>query len=493
MCNHESTSPPRNGMATGRIYGWQGEDMAGKMVTRAQNWKTRMFDLSSKPVQSLSFEDVRRFCEQQVREGEDIEYKGNLSGKAEKERIARTVSSFANNRGGIVLYGVVPDSNDSALPEASPNGQPLVGGRDARSRILLACETAIFPPIIPEISEFLYDQSDPSSGFLIVRVPTSDTMHAVGQGRDTIIRMGDNSVAATGDMITEQRSKKQAAILRHARRRAVIVEKLNVAENLVQKSVRVWVSIGPTVHLSPLLTSVQLSDGQLMSRVTSYSWNMRFPLDPRFTIKGLAEAAYFIDAPICDHVGAIDLDGNVILFSSMPKQEDFSRLHPLDQMHLQHRPSNSNVLVTLWARMLMERILTALRSVQLIHCRAGFVGLLSLNVRIEQARDLVLMMGNERRRGRPGCVLGVCGESVVEVEKRFNSSDLRDEDGIRHALWPVADQLLTTWGNNEHEARDYIIEQAEIDHYGGESCGCGLFLKPTINARCRTCAGKLNS
>lgn len=133
-----------------------------------------MFDLSSKPVQSLSFEDVRRFCEQQVREGEKIEYKGNLSGKAETERIARTVSSFANNQGGIVLYGVSPDSDDSALPEASPNGQPLVGGRAARSRILLACETAMFPPIIPEISEFLYDQSDASSGFLIVRVPTRD-------------------------------------------------------------------------------------------------------------------------------------------------------------------------------------------------------------------------------------------------------------------------------------------------------------------------------
>jgi len=220
---------------------------------------------------------------------------------------------------------------------------------------------------------------------------------------------------------------------------------------------------------------------------------MRFPLDPRFAIKGLAEAAYFIDAPIRDHVGAIDLDGNVILFSSMPKQEDFSSLHPLDQMNLHHRSSSSNILVTLWARMLMERILTALRSVQLIHCRVGFVGLLTLNVRIEQARDLVLMMGNERRRGQPGCVLGVCGESVVEVEKTFNSSDLRGEDGIRHALWPVADQLLTTWGNNEHEARDYIIEQAEIDHYGGDSCGCGFFLKPTIRARCRTCAGKLDS
>lgn len=449
-----------------------------------------MFDLLSIPVESISFDHVTQYCKQRVREGEHVDYKRSLPSKAEEERIARAVSSFANKQGGMLLYGVESDATDSALPEPSPIGQPLNQSGDARSAVLSACTNAVFPPLTPEMSPFIGSPADPSLGFLVVRVPIGDQMHAVGLGRDTIIRMGSNSVTATDDRIREQQLQKKDAVDLQNHRRAEAIDKLKQAEGLHDTPLPVWVSIGPTVHSNAIFTSGQLGDRRLMSRVSSFSWNTQFPLDPRFEPRGLADAIYFIDETERELAGAIDRFGNVSLYSSLAKKEDFTQLHPLDQMRLEHLHRSDRLIVSLWARMVMERVLTALRSIRLIHREMGFVGLLTLSVQIEQTHNLPLMLGNERRRGLPDCVLGVCKQPVVELQQVVSSGNLHDADGLRQSLWPVADELLTAWGNNNHEMRDHTVEQAEIDHYGPEWCSCGAYWRPTIRPLCRICAAK---
>jgi hypothetical protein len=69
-------------------------------------------DILRKSITSFSFADIVSFCQQNEREGIQLEYKRDLTTSS----IPKSIAAFSNTRGGVIIIGV--DENRAGLPSA---------------------------------------------------------------------------------------------------------------------------------------------------------------------------------------------------------------------------------------------------------------------------------------------------------------------------------------------------------------------------------------
>lgn len=67
-------------------------------------------DILNKPINTFSFEDIEKFCQEGHGEGIQLDYKKDLS----KKGLAKHFAAFSNARGGIIIIGVEEDKKTSA-------------------------------------------------------------------------------------------------------------------------------------------------------------------------------------------------------------------------------------------------------------------------------------------------------------------------------------------------------------------------------------------
>src|SRR3989339_276494 len=97
--------------------------------------------LFTKPIEQISYDDVVLFCEQQISEGINLDYKYDFPNNLEK-----TIAAFANTFGGLVIIGVEDKDSKPKLPA---NGIKYVRG--LQERVIKIILDNISPPIFPEI------------------------------------------------------------------------------------------------------------------------------------------------------------------------------------------------------------------------------------------------------------------------------------------------------------------------------------------------------
>lgn len=83
-----------------------------------------------KPLSEVTMQDVKLFCDKQVREGINLDYKRDLTSKS----LLKTMAAFANTRGGFILVGVDDQDDKPKLP---------VQGIDWRESLPLSVTTMI--------------------------------------------------------------------------------------------------------------------------------------------------------------------------------------------------------------------------------------------------------------------------------------------------------------------------------------------------------------
>ncbi len=139
-----------------------------------------------KPFHHLTFQDVAEFCRRGLPEGKQLDYKYMLPKNHEK--FAKTIASFANAMGGIIIVGVQDDKNDKPKPPFT--GIPY--HEKMRNSIEDIIQTHIDPIVFVDINICVSKQGDRM--FVLINIPQSNlTPHLVGKLKRAYIRTGQSS------------------------------------------------------------------------------------------------------------------------------------------------------------------------------------------------------------------------------------------------------------------------------------------------------------
>jgi len=139
-----------------------------------------------KPFHALTFNDVVRFCKRQLPEGKQLDYKYLLPKNHEK--FAKTIASFANAMGGVIIVGVQDDKNDKPCPPF--NG--IAYHEKMRNSIEDIIQTYIDPIVFVDINICVNATGDRM--FIVIQIPQSNlTPHLVGKLKRAYIRTGQSS------------------------------------------------------------------------------------------------------------------------------------------------------------------------------------------------------------------------------------------------------------------------------------------------------------
>ncbi|MBO4707204.1 MAG: ATP-binding protein [Elusimicrobiaceae bacterium] len=142
-----------------------------------------------KPINELTFEDVRNFLKQGVPENTMLDYKLLLP--KNNEKFAKTIAAFANSLGGTIVIGV-KDEHDKPKPPF--NGVPV--NVKIRGQIESIIQNYIDPVVFVDIATC----KNPKNGnmFVVVNIPQSNlTPHLVGHLKRAYVRTGQASKPET--------------------------------------------------------------------------------------------------------------------------------------------------------------------------------------------------------------------------------------------------------------------------------------------------------
>ncbi len=139
----------------------------------------------SKPIMQLDIDDIRIFCAERIKEGFNLEYKRDFTGRLEK-----VICAFANTWGGVILLGVGED--DAGKPKLPIDGIPFQKGLDVRVTSLIVDN--IYPPVFCEKNVIQFDANGDDKAIIVIGIPESDmTPHSVDHGRSTYVRTDDRN------------------------------------------------------------------------------------------------------------------------------------------------------------------------------------------------------------------------------------------------------------------------------------------------------------
>ncbi len=136
-----------------------------------------------KPIKEIVEQDIRRLKESETPEDNNLEYKGSLdtSNKDHKRKILKTISSFANTNGGLLIYGI---DEKNGIP--SELGGIKVDNKDQLGIWIEDYIRGNSEPRIPSLEIEFINKTDSNNVFILVKVPRSWNLpHRVSMGPNT--------------------------------------------------------------------------------------------------------------------------------------------------------------------------------------------------------------------------------------------------------------------------------------------------------------------
>lgn len=164
--------------------------------------------LFTKKIEEITFNDVVVFCNQQIRESINLDYKKDFPKDLEK-----TISAFANTVGGLIIIGV---EEEDSKPKSPFEGLEY---KDSLSeQVTNIIISNIYPPFFPEVH--VCDKVN-NKTFIIIRVPQSNmTPHYIKHRKYVYVRTND--ISKPEDLATAERIE----WIRERRNKAIEFKKL---------------------------------------------------------------------------------------------------------------------------------------------------------------------------------------------------------------------------------------------------------------------------
>lgn len=139
--------------------------------------------LLNKSIDEITYDDVEKFCKKEILEGVYLDYKKDFSSK--EDSLAKTIASFANTEGGVIIIGVGDNKGRPKLP--------IIGVKnytEVRSRVASIIIDNIFPIVMVEEKVCL--SKDKSKAVVVIRVPQSNSApHAISNRSEIYVRVKD--------------------------------------------------------------------------------------------------------------------------------------------------------------------------------------------------------------------------------------------------------------------------------------------------------------
>jgi len=171
-------------------------------------------NLFIKPIDKIEFNDVVNFCIQGIKENIYLDYKKDFPKKLEK-----TISSFANTFGGMIIIGIDEDNNSKPKPPFEGiDFEPKL--EDKITNIII---DNINPPIFPEIQ--IVPEINNKTFVIIIVEQSEETPHRIDNDKNAYIRTGNISNPidlATGKQLKwlENRRKKSIEFREYLKKRS---------------------------------------------------------------------------------------------------------------------------------------------------------------------------------------------------------------------------------------------------------------------------------
>src|SRR6266700_2587627 len=143
---------------------------------------TMQTSIFGKPLSEVIIQDVKIFCDKQVREGISLDYKSELTSKS----LLKTMAAFANTRGGFIIVGVDDKDDKPKLP---------VEGIEWKESLPLSVTSMIVDNIYPYLSVDVH-VCEPENGktFVLVYVPEShEAPHWLFNRTELYVRRADRA------------------------------------------------------------------------------------------------------------------------------------------------------------------------------------------------------------------------------------------------------------------------------------------------------------
>ncbi len=159
--------------------------------------------LFTSPINTITWAEIEDFCNQQIKEGANLDYKENFPND-----LAKTLAAMANTFGGIILIGIEETENNT--PKLPIKGIEFKRGLEEKVTSIIFSN--IVPAFLPEIQVCKND--DGERAVIVIRIPQSaQAPHAIAKNTKVYVRTGNKNEPeelATLDQLTwltSQRSK----------------------------------------------------------------------------------------------------------------------------------------------------------------------------------------------------------------------------------------------------------------------------------------------
>lgn len=441
-----------------------------------------MRELMTLPINQITFEDVVAFCAHQTREHMRLEYKERFSSKQAGKQIAKEVAAFANTQGGMLIFGV--EEEGGRRPVKHPQGADL--GSNPRQTVQNPCTHEIFPPVVPDVSDYLTNPEQPSHGFLVVQVGASEEVHTIDEGTGIYIRINDQSepIRPTVDRLEWLIQRRSQAVTLQANRRDRARDQLRGALYKEGPVGSIEVSVGPRISVEPLIDLDGLrAEGPNFSVESRHSGGRRAPIESKNSMKAAANAIYSLNRfahSANDFAGMIDVFGNVTLVAHLARAQGID-LGDFDEEDAKRLPKLGGSYCSIDVGSVVEGILCAIRAAANMYRKTGFVGLIEITFHASDVSGCPLVFPG----GHKTCIMGTCPlDEHVCVQDTFTTYDLSGDH--LEVLEGYVREILWAWGNLDKDAPKYVIDLAERYHYGSDRCECTREF-PLNRKKCLTC------
>ncbi len=205
-----------------------------------------------KPLSEVTIQDVKIFCDKQIREGVNLDYKRDLTSKS----LLKTMAAFANTRGGFIIVGVDDEDDKPRLP---------IEGMEWKESLPLSVTSMIVDNMYPYLSVDVH-VCKPEHGktFVLIYVPEShEAPHWLFNRTELYVRHADRAghthwehFATDGEWDFLRNKRERSVELRNQALEAV--KDIFEAENRTDRSrgsrVLIVPDIKPVYHLGMLRT-----------------------------------------------------------------------------------------------------------------------------------------------------------------------------------------------------------------------------------------------